>query len=308
MNLKDVQASANNATAEPNKPMAAKPSLSQLIANGGNTLKEFKSKDVESLINGYASSIKNILPKVMTPERFIGQVCHIVTSNPDIKACTPSSLIGAVLQSATLGFAPVPTLGYCYFVPYNNRKKDGTYAKEVQFQLGYKGTIDLARRSGEIEDVYAEVVYQGDEFSYDLGLKRTLSHRRTDASVEEDNAITHVYGVCHYKDGGFNFVVLTRAQVEKLRMRNPMQKRGLTGAWLTDYAAMAKAKAIKQLAKYMPLTTEIASVFSGDEMVLDKSNFDSDGVLKAEELNYTEYTEVENEQVSEDADEQPKNE
>jgi recombination protein RecT len=222
-------------------------------AKKAGTLAGLKHTDITTVIEGMRPQLEMALPKHLNADRLIQMAANLITKNPKLGECSAASLMGAVMEASILGFKPANALGQCYFVPYGGH---------VQFQVGYKGYVDLARRSGQIKTLYAYVVRKGDEFVYELGLEPKLTHKPTGASDQE---VTHVYAVAHYKDGGYNFVVLTRDEVEKLRLRNPMQKGAPRGAWQTDYEAMAKAKAIKQLAKYMPLSDEMQSAVLSDE-------------------------------------------
>lgn len=153
-----------------------------------------------------------------------------------------------------------------------------------------KGLIELARRSGKIKMIYAEVVREGDEFEVQYGLHPKLEHK---PALDMTKKMTHVYAVAHFMDGGYNFVVLTRQEVERLRMRSPMQKEAPSGAWFTDYEAMAKAKAVKQLAKYLPLNLEQQVAVASDEQVINVENIQN-GQYKIEDAVYTEVTDADN--------------
>ena len=253
------------------------------------TLTGKKTNEISGLLDKYKSSIIEILPKHITPERMVQMVTYIVAKNPEIANCTIQSIIGAMIQTSILGFIPSDSLGLCYYVPYGQRNKDGSFSKVVQFQIGYKGYIDLARRSKEIKTIYAEVVYSSDLFEFELGLNPILRHVPDFESKRTDNEIVYCYAIAHYVNGGFNFVVLTKNEIEKLRLRSPMQKDkdNPSNAWKTDYSAMAKAKAIKQLSKYLPLTIDIKTALSSDESVLSIDNFSKDG-LKPETIEYDE--------------------
>ena len=133
--------------------------------------------------------------------------------------------------------------------------------------------------------LYAEVVREGDDFTVEYGLNPILKH--IPAIENEEAKVTHVYAVAHYKDGGYNFVVMTYNQVERLRKRNPMQKGSPAGAWATDWEAMAKAKAIKQLSKYMPLSVDMQNATVADEAVIDERAYSNDrSGLKIEGFTY----------------------
>ena len=242
------------------------------VKKQGN-LAALNSKEVGDVLQSMRAQIEMAIPKHLSPDRMIAMASTLITKNQNLAKCSAPSFIGAVMQASILGFRPVESLGQCYFVPYGN---------QIQFQIGYRGFIDLARRSGQILDLYAECVYERDDFKYTLWLERNIHH----VPAEGDRGkFTHVYAVVRYKDGGYNFMVLTRYEVEKLRMRSPMQKSVPSGAWATDYEEMAKAKAIKRLGKYMPLSDEFMNALATDEGVItDKALSNNHEGLLIEEI------------------------
>jgi recombination protein RecT len=242
-----------------------------------NTLAGLSRVDLSKVIGHMGANIAQALPKHITPDRMMQIIINALDKNPAIKECQVSSIVGCIMQASILGFKPIDSLGQVYFVPY--KQKDGT--KQLQIQIGYKGFIDLARRSNQIKMLYAEVVREGDQFEYEVGLFPKLIHKPTGKS---EGKITHVYAVAHYKEDGYNFIVLTFDEVEKLRKRNPQQGATPSGAWYSDYAKMAKAKAIKQLATYMPLNDEMQEAVRVDESVIDLK----DGGVLDESLQYEE--------------------
>ena len=96
--------------------------------------------------------------------------------------------------------------------------------------------IDLARRSGQIASLSARVVREGDEFSFEFGLDEKLIHR---PGENEDALVTHVYAVARLKDGGTQFEVMTRKQIELVRS---LSKAGNNGPWVTHWEEMAWPK------------------------------------------------------------------
>lgn len=240
------------------------------------TLAGLKHTQIQDVISGMRGQIAQALPKHLTPDRMIQMASSMIVKNPKLGECSASSLVGAVMQASILGFRPVEQLGECYFVPYGGH---------CQFQIGYKGYIALARRTGELKNIYAEVVREGDDFRVEYGLEPKLIHiPRMD---NEAAKVTHVYAVARYKDDGFNFIVLTSNQVDKLRKRNASQKDSRSGAWATDYEAMAKAKAIKQLSKYMPLSVDFMDAVVSDEAIITDKAFSNDqSGLKIEAFTY----------------------
>ncbi|RAS75217.1 recombinase RecT [Priestia endophytica] len=197
-------------------------------------------------------AIKSIAPKHVTPERLVRIGLNAVSRNPKLMECTPETIVGAVVNCSVLGVEP-NLLGHAYIVPFFNGK---TKKMEAQFQLGYRGLIDLARRTGEITSVYAHEVYEGDEFDYSYGLEKDLKHKP--CGEDDESKITHFYAVYKLKDGAYDFVVMSRKQVESHRDRfTKSQKNGsVFGPWKDHFTEMAKKTALIKLLKTAPISIE----------------------------------------------------
>lgn len=153
----------------------------------------------------------------------------------------PESFLGALLTASQLGLEPGP-LGEAYLVPYGNA---------VTFIPGYRGLIKLAWQSGQLRNIDAHVVHDGDDFDYEFGLNPTLRHKPARGSKGK---VTDVYAVATFHGGGSAFVVMSVDDVEGIRKRSKASK---NGPWVTDWDAMAKKTAIKQLVRFLPLSTEL---------------------------------------------------
>lgn len=219
-------------------------------------------------------SIKDVAARHLTPERLVKVVLGAASRQPIILDCTPLSVVKAVLQAAELGLEPGSSLGEFYLVPFKNTK---TGQREAQGIPGYRGLISLARRTGEISNLYAEAIYDGDTFDVELGLEPKLVHKPDwdNENREDPKKLKFVYAVAKFKDGSFQFVVMSRKQIEGIRRRS---KAGGDGPWVTDYEEMAKKTAIRRLSKYLPMSVEMAKALqlqaaaeAGDfsEVVLD---------------------------------------
>ena len=231
-------------------------------ASKKGTLAGLRHSEVSQVIAAMEAQISQALPAHLSAKRIIQTASNVVAKNPKIAECSAGSVLGAVMESALLGLSP--GLRQCYFVPYGGA---------CQFQIGYQGWVELARRSGKIKTLYAYTVHAGDTFEYELGLEPKLIHK----PGEKRGDITHVYAVAHYLPEGYSFVVLTKSEVESLRRRNASQRDTPNGAWSTDYAEMAKAKAIKRLAKLMPLSDELARAAIADEAFITEEAITNDG-------------------------------
>lgn len=206
------------------------------------------------LIKNMQPEIAKVLPNQMSPERMARIAATVVRQTPQLARCEPLTVLGALMTASQLGLEPGP-IGEAYLVPFNTKT-----GMVCQFIAGYRGLIKLARNSGQLVDIWAEVVYEADEFSVSYGLHRDLVHVPK-IGAERGEPI-YVYAAAELKDGGRPFVVLTYAEVEAIRARS---RAGRDGPWVTDWAAMAKKTVIKQLAKWLPLSAEFntAAVLDG---------------------------------------------
>lgn len=174
------------------------------------------------------------LPKSMTADRLTRIVMTECRKAPALLKCAPESFYGAVLQCAALGLEPGSALGHCYLLPFGNGK-DRSGRPNAQLIIGYRGMIDLARRSGQIISLQAWTVHAQDTFNYQLGLEPDIQH--VPASTADRGPVTHVYAVAKLKGGGIQFEVMSRAEIEKVRSTS---KAGNSGPWSSHWDEMAK--------------------------------------------------------------------
>lgn len=217
-----------------------------------------KPKTIEDYLKQMAPAMAQALPKHMDVDRLTRLAMTTIRTTPELRDADVASLLGAVMQAAQLGLEP-GLLGHCYLLPFNNKKKG---IKEVQFIIGYKGMIDLARRSGQIQNIYAHAVYEKDEFEYELGLEPKLIHKPT---IEADRGqLIGAYAVAHFKDGGYQFEFMPKAEIEKRKSRSKSANSSYS-PWATDYEEMAKKTVIRHMWKYLPISVEIQQQVAYDE-------------------------------------------
>lgn len=209
------------------------------------------------LIERQKPEIARALPRHLNPDRMARIATTTLRQTPLLARCTPESFLGALMSAAQLGLEPGP-LGEAYLVPFRDGRT-GNY--QVTFIPGYKGLIKLAWQSGQLADIWAEVVYANDEFDYTLGLERNITHKPAKGARGEPE---YVYAVAKLKDGGTPFVVMAYEEVESIRSRSKASK---NGPWVTDWAAMAKKTAVKQLSKWLPMSSEFATAVGLDGSV-----------------------------------------
>ena len=191
------------------------------------------------------------LPKALTPERFTRIVLTECRKNPKLAKTTQESFFGAVMQCAQLGLEPGSALGQCYLIPYG---------ASCNLIIGYRGMIELARRSGQIVSINAFVVREKDEFSYELGLHPDIKHKPS--PLVERGEVKYVYAVAVLKGGSIQFEVMSRAEVEAVRTSS---KAGNSGPWSDHWDEMAKKTVVRRLFKYLPISIEAATAMEADE-------------------------------------------
>lgn len=258
----------------------------QAKATGAGTevKKVSPNKAMEQMMVKMSEQIKKALPQHMSNERFQRVALTAFGSNPKFLNCDPVSFLAAMMDSAQLGLEPNTPLGQAYLIPYGNK---------VQFQVGYKGLLELALRSGKIKTLYAHEVRENDKFEVKYGLHQDLIHEPVLKGERGD--VIGYYAVYHLDTGGHSFVFMTKEEV--LTHARSKSKTFNNGPWQTDFDAMAKKTVIKQLLKYAPLSIEMQKAVVSDETV--KSELSEDMSLVNDE---TDSLEVEYE-VKEDAPE-----
>lgn len=214
------------------------------------------------------------LPKHLSADRLARIATTEIRKVPQLAKCDQTSFLGAIMQCAQLGLEPGGALGHAYLLPFNNRKAN---KMEVQFIVGYRGMIDLARRSGQIVSISARAVHQGDAFNYEFGLEESLTHKPADSG--KPGPITHVYAVARLKDGGVQFEVMSKAQVDEVRAQS---KAGNGGPWVSHYEEMAKKTVIRRLFKYLPVSIEMQQAIGLDERASADISQDNASVLTGE--------------------------
>ena len=213
--------------------------------------------------------IAAVMPRHMSEERMYQLAVSAYNSTPQLAQCSIVSVLSCVMKCAALGLEPsaVDGLGRAYILPYRNRKTGGY---EAQFIMGYKGMIDLARRSKEIESISARAVYSGDEFAYSYGLHEDLQHVPSD-EPKEGRELTHAYCIAKFKDGGHYFNVLTREDIEKAR-KSSQAGASKYSPWATHFEQMAVKTAIRRAFPYLPVSIEAQSAAASDETTPDYTN------------------------------------
>ena len=229
-------------------------------------LSDMKPKEqVAHLLKIKHTEIVKMLPKHLNAERLLKVAQIAATTTPALAKCDVASLVGAIGQCAQMGLEPNTVLGHAYLVPFNVKRKDADgnerWVNSVQVIIGYKGLIDLARRSGQIVSIAAHEVCENDEFELVYGLDEKLNHT---PAMGERGAIIGFYAIAKLKDGGHAFEFMSRYQVDDIMRAS--QSKGKYGPWHDHYTEMGRKTVIRRLAKYLPLSIEFQTAAALDSM------------------------------------------
>ena len=240
-------------------------------------------KTMQQYIQSMQGEIKKALPSVITPERFTRMVLSALSVNPKRASCTPKSFLGAMMSAAQLGLEPNTPLGQAYLIPYKNKGVD-----EVQFQIGYKGLIDLAYRSGEDEVVQAQIVYANDKLECQYGLEPKLVH--IPADTDRGDPIK-VYAVFKTKSGGYGFEVMSMDDCRNHAKKYSKAYAYDSSPWKTNFEEMCKKTVLKKVLKYAPMKSDFVRGITQDETI--KTEISEDMYAEPNEMVYeAEYTDV----------------
>lgn len=232
-----------------------------LIQKQGGQMSAAKAekKTMQAYIKAMEPAIKKALPSVITPERFTRMVLSALSSTPKLAECSPQSFLAAMMTAAQLGEEPNTALGQAYLLPYRNHGN-----MECQFQLGYKGLIDLAYRSGEVSVIQAHTVYENDVFEYELGMDPKLRH--VPAKADRGEAVAY-YAMFKTKDGGYGFEVMSVDDVQRHAQRYSKSYGSGSSPWRSNFDEMAKKTVLKRALKYAPLKSDFVRGVAQDETI-----------------------------------------
>lgn len=229
------------------------PTNTQNVATKDDETKTEEPKTLSQLIQSKQVQFKTLLPAHISPERFMRIIFTQIQKNPKLLQCTQNSVLSAILVAAEMGLVPDGRKGA--LVPFKNKG-----VLEAQFIPMYQGLIELARNSGEIVDIFPATVYEYDDYQYELGLNRNLTHR-VNLDGDRGKPIAY-YAVVELKTGAKTFGAgpMTVKEMEAVKARS----RANSGPWYTDFEPMAWKTVIKRVLKFCPQSAELAQAIEID--------------------------------------------
>ena len=201
------------------------------------------------------TTVKTLLPPDIALDQFRAGAWLEYTERPAlITDCTVESNIRCLVRSATHGLLPGRDV---HFLPFKSKRQGGK--KEATWVPNYQGIQRALDRTGKVRKSFAHAVYKNDHFDIDL-LSETFSHR---PNVDDPGALRCFYGAIFLKGESVPVVqVMTIAEVDAIKARSPAHE---SGPWMTDYIAMGRKTALKQVAKYVNLSPEVATLLDEEE-------------------------------------------
>lgn len=205
---------------------------------------------------------------VKDSKTFITSVVSAVQTNPALQECTKQSILSAALLGEGLKLSPSPQLGHFYMVPFKNTKAGIT---EAQFQLGYKGYIQLAIRSGQYKKINVLAIKEGELVSYDP-LEETIEVNLIDDEVAREQAPTiGYYAMFEYTNGFRKSLYWSRKKMEAHALRYSKGYAAHKGYtfWEKDFDGMAIKTMIRQLiSKWGIMSIEMQQAYEADQAVI----------------------------------------
>lgn len=221
--------------------------------------------DIKSLLS--RDSVKKKFEELLgkKAQGFITSVLQCVSSNDLLSKADPASIYHAASVAATLDLPLNNNLGFAYIVPYNQKQKDGTYKQVAQFQLGYKGFIQLAQRSGQFKTISASPVYEGQIIE-----SNPLTGYKFDFTKKTSDKVIGYAGYFRLLNG---FEKIVFSSVEELKSHglkySQTFKKGY-GLWNDNFDSMATKTVIKLLlSKFAPLSIEMQKAVVTDQAVIN---------------------------------------
>lgn len=209
--------------------------------------------------------LSEVLPSQVDAGRFLRVAFQAITSNPTLMQCTRASLLTSISTAAQLGLEPSGLLGSAYLVPY---RVNGRMV--AQLIPGYRGLIDLARRSGEIDAIWANVVRFRDDFTLEQGGEPNVIHRpyipdpREAPEDRDPGPYVGAYMVAVLQGGTKQVEWMSYDDIEAIRRRS---KAATNGPWVSDWSEMARKTVVRRGSKYLPMTTDFRTALELDEAI-----------------------------------------
>lgn len=221
---------------------------------------------------GYKNLINNTLGDPKRAAKFVTAITSAVSNNPALQECDASTILSAGLLGEGLNLSPSPQLGQYYLVPFNDNKNG---RKVAQFQLGYKGYIQLALRSGQYRKLNVVAIKEGELKRFDPLDEEIEVQLIEDDEAREAAPTIGYYAMFEYMNGFKKAMYWSKAKMEshaKKYSKGYAAKKGYT-FWEKDFDGMAFKTMLRQLiSKWGIMSIEMQTAIDGDMAVIHEDN------------------------------------
>lgn len=204
--------------------------------------------------------------------RFIASISSAVAVNPQLQECDAGTILSGALLGESLGLSPSPQLGQYYLVPFNNSDRG---CKVAQFQIGYKGYIQLAIRSGKYKKLNVLAIKKGELIKYDPLNEEIEVSLIQDEDIRDVTETIGYYAMFEYENGFRKTLYWSKQKMQKHALRYSKgyaAKKGYT-FWEKDFDAMATKTMLRQLiSKWGIMSIELQTAFENDMTFKDKQD------------------------------------
>lgn len=248
------------------------------------------SKSIQSYV--HSSNVRQRIEELLDKRagQFITSLMSVVNSNPVLQECKPESVVSAAITAAGMDLPINPNLGFAYIIPYNNKKKitetytDGNgkektrtiekWVMEAQFQMGYKGFIQLAQRSGQFERINSTDVREGELVSEDR-LSGALTFKWIDDRDEREKAkIIGYVGYFQLLNGFKKELYMSVEDLKKHAEKYSKSYKKGYGLWVDQFDVMAKKTVLKlMISKYGALSTVLQEAVLADQAAVEEDSY-----------------------------------
>jgi recombination protein RecT len=206
-------------------------------------------KELKELLQGetFKRELGALLPRTMSPERFVRIAFQAIHRNPDLLKCSQESFFNCLLQLGAMGLEPDGRRAH--LIPFG---------QECTLVVDYKGIKELVRRNHDVSAMHCDVVGVNDEFTLRFGTHGVLDHK---PNLEDRGKILCAYSWVKLPDGNEEFEVMNLAEIETIRKRSRSPNKG---PWVTDWNEMAKKTVFRRHSKGLPLSPETREALERD--------------------------------------------
>lgn len=236
-------------------------------AGTANQVQQNPKAVIKAQLSHYRPVIGSLLAKTGIDETtFIAQIANALRATPALWNCDPETILGAALKCAQLGLAPNDSRNLAWIIPYG---------RTAQFQLGYGGVMELARRAAPGLKFTGAAVYPGDDFEFDRGAGHIVHRDAATIGKQRTGEAFYWWVRARYPDGESIVEGLDKTGVERHRA---FSKQPNGEMWSKSYDAAALKSVVTEMKRWLPSSTQMVVALAADESTIDIREIDEEPI------------------------------